>query len=120
MEGFLTSKRIWGCTTFVNHVSNFFYVHLMRDFTLEETLLAKRAYEKLLAQANRRVKHYHADNGWFADNGFLEAVNTKDQKITFCGVGAHHQNGASLKIKTKYLHKVPEHYSFLGCVCGLK
>jgi starvation-inducible outer membrane lipoprotein len=53
----------------------------------------KRAYEKLLAQANRRVKHYHADNGRFADNGFLEAVNTKNQKITFCGVGAHHQNG---------------------------
>ena len=65
----------------------------MRDFTLEETLLAKAAWEKILVRANRRVKHYHADNGRFADNGFLQSVNSKDQEITLCGVGAHHQNG---------------------------
>ena len=93
MSGFLTNKRIWGTTTFVDHVSNYVYVHLMRDFTLEETLLAKAAWEKILARANRKVKHYHADNGRFADNGFLQSVNSKDQEITFCGVGAHHQNG---------------------------
>ena len=93
MSGFLTNKRLWGCTTFVDHVSDFVYVHLMRDLTLSETLIAKAAWEKVLAQANRKVKHYHADNGRFADNGFIDAVNSKDQKITFCGVGAHHQNG---------------------------
>ncbi|KAL7519519.1 hypothetical protein ACHAWF_000247, partial [Thalassiosira exigua] len=93
MSGFLTHKRIWGCTTFVDHVSNYVYVHFMRGFTLEETLLAKAAWEKLLAQADRKVKHYHADNGRFHDKGFLDAINNKDQKITFCGVGAHHQNG---------------------------
>ena len=46
-----------------------------------------------MAQAGRYVKHYHADNKRFADNGFIDAINTKDQKITFCGVGPHHQNG---------------------------
>ena len=46
-----------------------------------------------MAQAGRYVKHYHADNGRFADNGFIDDINTKDQKIIFCGVGAHHQNG---------------------------
>ena len=40
MSGFLTNRRIWGCTTFCYHVSDFVYVHLMRDFTVEETLLA--------------------------------------------------------------------------------
>ena len=65
----------------------------MRDLTLAETLLAKAAWEKVLSQAGRQVKHYHADNGRFADNGFIDAINSKDQKITFCGVGAHHQNG---------------------------
>ena len=81
MSGFLTSKIIRGCTTFMNHVSDFVYVHLIRDFTLDKTLLEKAAWEKVLAQAGRKVKHYHADNGRFADNGFLDAVNTKDQKI---------------------------------------
>ena len=50
-------------------------------------------WEKVLAQAGRRVKHYHANNGRFYDHVFLSAVNSKDQKITFCGVGAHNQNG---------------------------
>ena len=76
-----------------DHVSDFVYVHLMQDFTLAETLLAKYAWEKVLAQANRTVKHYHADNGRFADKGFVDAANAQDQKLTFCGVGAHHQNG---------------------------
>jgi hypothetical protein len=39
------------------------------------------------------VKHYHADNGAFAHKGFLDEVNRKDQKITFCAVGVHHQDG---------------------------
>ena len=93
MSGFLTSKRLWGTTTFVDHVSDYVYVHLMRDLTINETLLSKGEMEKVITQAGRYVKNYHADNGEFADNGFIDAINTKDQKIIFCGVGAHHQNG---------------------------
>ncbi|KAL7532041.1 hypothetical protein ACHAXR_004390 [Thalassiosira sp. AJA248-18] len=93
MSGFLTSQRLWGCTTFVDHVSDYVYVHLMRDMTLDETLLAKSAFEKVVAQAGHTNKHYHADNGRFADNGFIDSINDSDQKITFCDVGAHHQNG---------------------------
>ena len=86
-------KRSWGATKFLDHVSDYGYVHLMRDLTLDETLLAKGEMEKVMEQVGIYVKHYHADNGIFADNGFINAINTKDQKITFCGVGAHHQNG---------------------------
>jgi hypothetical protein len=93
MSGFLTSRRIWGCTTFCDHVSDFMYVHLMRDFTVNETILAVKAFKKVMAQANCTDKHYHADNGAFAHKGFLDKVNRKDQKITFCAIRAHHQNG---------------------------
>ena len=93
MSGFLTSKRLWGATTFVDNLSDYVYVNLMRDLALDEILLAKEAMEKVMAQAGRYVKHYHANNGRFAENGFIDAINTKDQKITFCGVGAHYQNG---------------------------
>jgi hypothetical protein len=34
MAGFLTGKRIWGCTTFVATISNYIYAHLMKDFTI--------------------------------------------------------------------------------------
>ena len=78
MSGLLTNKRLWGATTFVDHVSDYVYVHLMQDLTLDETLLSKEAMENAMAQAGRYVKHYHADNGRFADNGFIDAINTKD------------------------------------------
>ncbi len=48
---------------FVDHVSNYIYVHLMKDFTINEILLAKLALEKLRAKADCSVKHYKADNG---------------------------------------------------------
>ena len=93
MSVFLKNQRLWGATTFVDHVSDYVYVHLMRDLSLTKTFLAKSAMEKVMAQAGRTVKKYHTDNGLFSDNVSIDAVNGKDQKITFCGVGAHHQNG---------------------------
>ena len=46
-----------------------------------------------MAQYGLSNKHYHANNGRFAENGFFDAVNSKSQKLTFCGVDTHHQNG---------------------------
>ena len=92
MSGFLTNQRLWGATTSVDHVSDYVYVHLKRDLSLTKTFLAKSSMEKVMAQAGQTFKHYHANNGRFSDNVFVSAVNGKDQNITFCGVGAHHQN----------------------------
>ena len=88
--------------------------HLMRDFTVDETILAVKAFEKVMAQANCSVKHYHADNGAFAHKGFQDEVNRKEQKITFCAFGAHHQNGIienknkilTLSARTLLLHGI--------------
>jgi hypothetical protein len=86
----------------------------MQDFTHNEMILAAKAFEKILSQANCIVKHYHADNGVFAHKGFLDEVKRKDQKITFCAVGAHHQNGIienknkmlTLSARTLLLHGI--------------
>jgi hypothetical protein len=93
MAGFLTSKQIWGSTTFVDNLSDYIYVHLMKDFTTNETLLEKLAFKKLCTKADCSVKNYQADNGQFSDNEFLAACNNLNQTIEFCGVGAYHQNG---------------------------
>ena len=47
----------------------------------------------MMSQAGITVKQYQSGNGRFTDNGFIESINQKYQKITFCGVGAHDQNG---------------------------
>ena len=93
MSGFLTNQRLLGVTTFLDHVSDLIYIHLMRDLSPAEKFLSKAAMEKTMDQAGWNVLHYHADNGGFSENGFVEAINSKDQQITFCGVGTHHQNG---------------------------
>jgi hypothetical protein len=92
MSGFLTSCCIWGCTTFCYHVSDFVYIHLMHNYMVDKMILVVKAFQKVMAQAYHTVKHYHANNGAFTLKGFLDKVNQRDQKITFCAVGAH-QNG---------------------------
>jgi hypothetical protein len=62
MAGFLTSKRIWGCTMFIDHVSDYIHVHLMKDFTTIETLLAKLAFKILCTKADCSVKHYQMNS----------------------------------------------------------
>ena len=73
--------------------SDYVYVHLMRDLSLSETLLDRKALEKLITQAKRTIKHYQADNSRFTDHGFIDSINQKYQDINFLGVGVHHQNG---------------------------
>jgi len=42
-----------------------------------------------------KVQHYHADNGIFASRAFRDEVSRCGQGLSFCGVGAHHQNGVA-------------------------
>ncbi len=74
----------------------------MRDFTVNETIWVVKVFEKVMAQAKCTVKHYHANSSAFAQKGFLDEVNRKDQNITFCTMGAHHQNGI-----IKNINKMP-------------
>jgi hypothetical protein len=58
---------------------------------------AKEAFEAFARNMGVRIQHYHDDNGRFADNGFVNAVNKQQQTISFCGVNAHFQNGIAEK-----------------------
>ena len=50
------------------------------------------------------MQYYHAVEGRFADNAFLNSVDKYGQIISFCGVGAHHQNGLA-KNRIPYLRQ---------------
>ena len=39
-----------------------------------------------------KIKHYHSDNGVFTAEEFREDCQEKNQKKSFSGVGAQHQN----------------------------
>ena len=63
--------------------------------TTQESIDAKHAFERIAKQNAVRFRHYHCDNGCFADRAFMDDVRKAGQTITFCGVGAHHQNGVA-------------------------
>ncbi len=63
MSGFLTNLRIWGATIFVDHFSDYVFAALMRDLTLDETLLAKTAFEWHASEGGISISSYRADNG---------------------------------------------------------
>jgi len=41
------------------------------------------------------IKHYHADNGRFAEKTFTDHCHNQGQTIWFSGVNAHFQNGVA-------------------------
>ena len=97
LKGKMTTKRYKVATIFVDHFSRLSYIYLQTSTSGKETVEAKKAFEAYCQSINIRVQHYHADNGRFADNEWLADVARKGQSISFCGVGAHFQNGIAEK-----------------------
>ena len=114
MKGRLTKRRYKYATIFVDNYSRYTYVHLQTALTSEETVEAKRAFETHMQSMGVHVTAYHADNGRFADNAFLNAVRQQGQNISFCGVNAHFQNGIAEQMirtlrdsaRTQLLHAI--------------
>jgi hypothetical protein len=97
MKGIPTTKRYRVATVFVDHFSNLGFVHLQTSTSCEETLQAKREFELYANSYGVQIQQYHADNGRFADSLWREDILKQGQRLTFSGVGAHHQNGKAEK-----------------------
>lgn len=97
MRGFITRKRYSVTTVFVDYFSGLSFVHLQTSTNANQTIDAKDAWERYAKAHGVTIKHYHADNGIFAEKAFVMAVQTKGQTITYCAVNAHHQNGRAEK-----------------------
>jgi hypothetical protein len=92
-RGTPTVQRYVGATVFVDHHSDFTYVHLMIKMNAETTAEAKLAFERVAASYGATVRHYHSDNGLFDTKAFKASISKAGQTLSFCGVNAHHQNG---------------------------
>ena len=69
----------------------------MERITGLETLQAKRAFERFANEHGVTIRHYHCDNGRFSEKLFMSACEANGQRVTFCGVNAHFQNGIAEK-----------------------
>ena len=93
LKGKLTQQRYKYASVFVDQYSGYTFVYLQRRLTSEETVMAKHAFERSANQRGVKVIHYHADNGRFADNAFINDCKAQRQGPSYCGVNAHFQNG---------------------------
>jgi hypothetical protein len=93
MKGIPTWSRYQIATVFVDHYSDYTFVHFQSSATSIETTQAKHEYERHAAGAGLTIKRYHADNGRLVDNMWTNDMKLKNQYITLCWVNAHHQNG---------------------------
>jgi hypothetical protein len=100
ITGILTTQRYRYATVFVDQATRMGYVHLQKYASVEETLDAKEAFEAHASTHGISVKAYHADNGIFKANKWVESCKKAGQGLTFAGVNSHHENGiAERRIK---------------------
>ncbi|KAL7563769.1 hypothetical protein ACA910_020453 [Epithemia clementina (nom. ined.)] len=97
LKGKLTVQRYKYATVFVDQCSRYSFVYLQKRITSEETVQAKQAFERHAGLFGVKILQYHCDNGRFVDNGFITDCKLKGQRITYCGVNAHFQNGIAEK-----------------------
>ena len=91
-RGSPTRARIWGAAIFVDAATDWWIkVCLMRDATGKSILDAKKAFDRAAAERGVVIKGYHTDNGRYAEHVFKDDCHDKMQRLTFCGVGVHHQ-----------------------------
>ena len=95
MSGWITGKRYWYSTVFVDHYSRFGYVHNQKTQSAAETLEGKLIFERRAALYGVKVQHYHADNGIFVSKAWKEDCLQKKQGFSYSGVNAHFQSGVA-------------------------
>ena len=103
ISGHLICRRIICATIFKDHFSNFTFCHLQCSSNHDKTSPVKWIFEKFAHGCGVTVCSYRADNGRLAEKAFRDECKLQEQSISFCPVGANHQNGiaeASIKQST--------------------
>ncbi|KAL7481171.1 hypothetical protein ACHAW6_007756 [Cyclotella cf. meneghiniana] len=80
LKGKLTVQCYKAATIFVDHFSGLCYIHMMTNMSSDETIKAKQAIEQFAANHFVTIGHYHADNGRFADNAFINHCSQRQQQ----------------------------------------
>lgn len=91
-------SRYSGGTVFIDHGSSYVFINHQVSLASGETIQSKHKFENFARSYGVKIKAYHADNHPYRSEAFLEDLQMQDQRITFSGVGAHHQNGAAERI----------------------
>ena len=81
MTGRPTTLRYKYATVYVDQGSRLGYVHLQRTADATETLEGKALFEKFASDQGVSIKRYHADNGIFKANAWVEHCRQNNQHL---------------------------------------
>ena len=95
LSGQNNSNKITVFTLFVDSISKKLSISFQHSTKAEATIDGKNVFEREAAAENVKIHNYRADNGTFRAKAFIDDCTAKDQRVTFCGVGAHWQNGVA-------------------------
>ncbi|KAL7475580.1 hypothetical protein ACHAW6_001493 [Cyclotella cf. meneghiniana] len=104
LKGKLTNQQYKTATVIVDHFSGLRYMQMMTGTSTNKTIKDKQAFEQFATNHFLNIKHYHADNGHFMDNAFLNHGLQWQQQLTFCGINKHFQNG----VVERAIHDITE------------
>ena len=88
LRGILTTQRYKYASIFVDQYSDLSFVFLQKRLTCEETVLAKKTFERYAILKGVWIQHYHADSSHFSYKGFVNHCQHENQTLTYCGVNA--------------------------------
>lgn len=91
LKGIPTTKWYTVAMVFIDHFSHLSFIHLQSTLSSSNTLPAKKAFERYSESHGVKVRHYHADNGRFLDQAYIEDIRLQNQKVTYCSVNLHFQ-----------------------------
>ena len=95
MCGILTTKRYTCATVYVDQASKLGFVWIQKKMAAKDMVNGKKSFEKYARDRGVQIQHYHADNGIFKIKAWVLDCQLSRQRITYAGVGAHHQNGVA-------------------------
>ena len=102
LKGILTRQQVRADTVFIDHHSDFTYMHVHQSTTSRETIETKESFEDLAEKNQIKILHYHCENGRFTDNMFKQNCTKQGQTFTYSTVSAHHHNGNAEKRLGKF------------------
>jgi hypothetical protein len=92
-KGQALNTRFKYASFWVDHMSSFVYVTFHSSKAATELLHSKQEFEEWASRYNVSIKSIRADNGVYAAQAFQDSCNKQQQKLTYCAIGAHWQNG---------------------------
>lgn len=90
-----SKHKITCFTLFIDSISKKIFAEFQTSTDAKQTIEGKKRFEATAQRYDVKITEYRADNGVFKSRDFKVSITNNNQTISFCGVGAHHQNGVA-------------------------